>query len=175
MKVCITANRYIIEASGGDFHNAMLNPVFIRFLGKKGGYVFKPRDMRVDKAVADMITFFRPVLQQMGLELTARFGINSGYMRLYRSPGKISLEMADVSFRKMGALILIIVLYGVKDLHNGNIMATVQGADMSEWMGYFRRLILADVLVDGRAFGEPTNDTHLGIGSDGRCVAAEYY
>lgn len=46
---------------------------------------------------------------------------------------------------------------------------------MSEWIGYFRRLILTDILVDGKAFGEPTNDTHLGIGSDGCCVAAEYY
>lgn len=60
-------------------------------------------------------------------------------------------------------------------LKNANATVTLQGADMSEWMGYFRRLLLTDILVDGKAFGEPTNDTHLGIGSDGCCVAAEYY
>lgn len=139
-----------LEASSGDFHNAMLNPVFIRFQGKKDGYVFKPRDMRVDRAVADMITFFRPKLQPLGVDLpapeillsddtrirekfpnsqnlAAQFETDCGYMRLYQGSGKISLEMADAYFQKMGALLLISILCGVKDLHNENIMAAGQG------------------------------------------------
>lgn len=47
--------------------------------------------------------------------------------------------------------------------------------DKALWMSYYEKLILTDVLMDGKAFGAKSNNTHLGIGKDATFVSAELY
>lgn len=46
--------------------------------------------------------------------------------------------------------------------------------DKEIWDAYFNKLILSDVLTDGKAY-DKSNDSNLGIGKDGIFVPAEYY
>lgn len=43
------------------------------------------------------------------------------------------------------------------------------------WDTYFKELILTNVLADGTAFGAKSNNSNLGIGTDGSCYPAEFY
>ena len=46
--------------------------------------------------------------------------------------------------------------------------------DKKLWDAYFEMLIKPGILPDGMAFGEPTNDTNIGVGKDGECYRDEF-
>mgnify|MGYP003400144465 CR=1 FL=1 len=47
--------------------------------------------------------------------------------------------------------------------------------DMPIWLGYYESLILTNVIPDGCAFNQKTNDTNYGVGNDGCCRREEFY
>ncbi len=46
--------------------------------------------------------------------------------------------------------------------------------DKKLWNSYFEMLIKPGILPDGMAFGEPNNDTNIGVGKDGVCHRDEF-
>ncbi|MEY8322232.1 hypothetical protein AAK894_14360 [Lachnospiraceae bacterium 46-61] len=57
---------------------------------------------------------------------------------------------------------------------NRNKTFSFSEEDKKIWNLYFEMLIKPGILPDGMAFGEPNNDTNVGIGKDGQCYRDEF-
>lgn len=112
----------------GDMHCDGKVPCYLTLSGKK--YVYKPRDMRIDcmvtKAFAFCCQFLKEEMQLPSLKISL-LPDNTGLMQFAVHADQMSREEAGRYFTKLGALLCISKLFGVRDLHSENIMATLQG------------------------------------------------
>ena len=129
----LAAARLVYDAgslipTGGDMHCDGKVPCIIDY--DNGKYVYKPRDMRIDWIVTQAIAFCSQFLEkEMQLpSLNIRLlPDTTGLVQFAFHTDEMSGEQAGRYFTKLGALLCISKLFGVRDLHYENIMATLEG------------------------------------------------
>ncbi len=112
----------------GDMHCDGKVPCYLTLSGEK--YVYKPRDMRIDWMVTEAFAFCSKFLNeemQLPSLKIALLSDTTGLMQFAVHADQMSREEAGRYFTKLGALLCISKLFGVRDLHYENIMATLQG------------------------------------------------
>lgn len=112
----------------GDMHCDGKVPCYLTLSGEK--YVYKPRDMRIDCMVTEAFAFCSQFLKEEMQPPSLRISLlpdTTGLMQFAVHADQMSSEEAGRYFTKLGALLCISKLFGVRDLHCENIMATLQG------------------------------------------------
>lgn len=114
--------------TGGDEHMGGFRPYFVTESDRQ--WVYKPRDMRADFYVLEMIRFSNTLfpeelkLPAAEIRLSADY---TGWMEFVEHVQDMVKDRAALYFRKLGALFCLAKLLGITDLHEENIMATAEG------------------------------------------------
>lgn len=114
--------------TNGDMHCGGKVPCFIDYSGER--YVYKPRDMRIDRLTADAFAYcsqFLPEKMRLPSLQVRLLPDTSGMMEFAIHAKQMNSSEAKGYFTKFGVLLCFAKLFGVRDLHYENIIATRQG------------------------------------------------
>ena len=114
--------------TNGDMHCGGKVPYFITDSTKQ--LIYKPRDMRLDTIIMELLAFSNDFLkQEIKLPILATYLLpdNTGFMDIAIHAEEMDEQQAKSYFLKFGALLCFAKLFGIDDLHYENIMATEQG------------------------------------------------
>lgn len=112
----------------GDMHCGGKLPYIFRMDGMQ--YVYKPRNMCLDKLLMDALTkcnLFLPPEFQLPVPAITLLEDKTGYMDFVTHQKEMTWAEAEIYFGKLGALLCFAKLFGINDLHYENIMATKEG------------------------------------------------
>ncbi|MBM6829825.1 DUF4135 domain-containing protein [Anaerotignum lactatifermentans] len=114
----------------GDMHCGGKLPYIFRMDGRQ--YVYKPRNMCLDKLLMDALTECNSFLpEELKLPVPAITFLKdkneTGYMDFVTHQKEMTWAEAEIYFGKLGALLCFAKLFGIHDLHYENIMATKKG------------------------------------------------
>ncbi len=180
---------FILSPTGGDFHNQGRTPLFVTCGGSE--YVLKPRNMLEEQCIDKMVGLFNRIMP--GLELPVSQGIELidagggerfALVKKYVRQKEMTQNQALVYYKKLGALLLMIKLFGIEDIHMENMMTTEAGPVIidGECLFYYNYLHEEDMktqalgyLIDG--FNEEqnvpglSNNVCLRLNSNKQCAA----
>ncbi len=112
----------------GDMHGHGKIPYIIE--NAKGNYVYKPRDMRLDRLIMETLSFFNSFLdEQFRLPVLDIYLLTdyTGLMQFALHAEEMDRAQAEGYFLEFGALLCFSKLFGIDDLHTENIIATPEG------------------------------------------------
>lgn len=114
--------------TSGDEHMGGFRPYYVTEPDRQ--WVYKPRDMRVDFYVLEMIRFSNTIFPGELKLPAAEIRLSedhTGWMQFVEHVQDMTEDRAALYFRKLGALFCLAKLLGITDLHEENIMATAEG------------------------------------------------
>jgi hypothetical protein len=169
-----------LESTGGDFHNCGKTPLFVSC--RRREYVLKPRNMLEEQCIDKMVNLFNETMLELKLPLSCGNDmIVDEHFTLVRKSVRqknMTAVQAESYFQKVGALLFMIKLFGIEDIHMENMMTTDAGPVIidGECLFYYNYLSKNDMytgtldyLIDafnGLEVSGVTNNVSLRDGSD---------